>query len=156
MGTATPKTGQISFADLNTGILQASSTAQVDMNTAAQRIGFGATSQLSMSELRGCYGVATTWNVQPATKYAPSYYYSPEYTHSPAYDAFYMVQDAYGGSDSISFLYLSGTGWDGTNLNRFAVAATLKTYTSGSAYGGTTTPNWINGGNGTAVGLRFG
>jgi hypothetical protein len=56
MGIATPKTGAISFSQLNTGILNASSTAQLNMNTAAQRLGYSTTGQVSMSNLRGCTG----------------------------------------------------------------------------------------------------
>lgn len=56
MGTATPKTGAISFSQLNTGILNASGTAQLNMNTAAQRLGYSTTGQVSMSNLRGCTG----------------------------------------------------------------------------------------------------
>lgn len=160
MGTATPKTGQISFADLNTGILQASSTAQLSMNSAGFNLGYGSTAQLSMSNLRGCYGVTATTYLSPGTKYVPPYYRTPEYTHSAAYDAFYIVQGIYGGNDSIGFLYISGTGWDGSNLNRFAAVGSTKTYTAGSpaADGGSLSPNFVptTTTGSFAIGLRFG
>jgi hypothetical protein len=56
---ATP-TGQIAFSDLNTELLRAGSTAQLNMNTAGVRLGFGSTSQLSISELKKAWGATIT------------------------------------------------------------------------------------------------
>ena len=160
MGTATPKTGQISFADLNTGILQAGSTAQLNMNTAGVRMGYGSTAQLSMSDLRGCYGVSASTYLAPGTKYVPPFYRTPEYTHSAAYDAFYIVQGTFGQDDNINFLYVSGAGWDGSNLNRIAIDGGTKTYTAGSPASsyGYVTPNFVPTTTTASftVGLRFG
>ena len=74
MGTATPRSGQIAFSDLNTGILNAGSTASLNMNTAAVRMGYGSTSQVSISLLRGSSGGTFTIGYSPPSKFLPGYY----------------------------------------------------------------------------------
>jgi hypothetical protein len=74
MGTATPRSGQIAFSDLNTGILNAGSSASLNMNTAAVRMGYGSTSQVSLSQLRGCSGGTMTIGYSPPSKFLPGYY----------------------------------------------------------------------------------
>ena len=56
---ATP-TGQIAFSDLNTELLRAGSTAQLNMNSAGQRLGYGGSSQVSISELKKSFGATVT------------------------------------------------------------------------------------------------
>ena len=112
MGTATPKTGQIAFSDLNTGILQAGSTASLNMNTAAQRMGYSLTEQVSISLLRGCIGFATAFSLIPASKFVPAYYdAAPNLTYSPAGDKIQLVQGSSGfGFDAVNMSSSAGTG----------------------------------------------
>lgn len=134
MGVATPKSGQIAFSDLNSGILQAGTTAQLDMNTAGARLGYGSTSQLSISNLRGCLGFTTGFTLQPATKYTPAYYQSPQLslTYSPNSDFVYYVQGpGVINTDNISF-YAPGfadpsAGWKATNITIVASENTTRT-----------------------------
>lgn len=56
---ATPTTN-FGFSSLNTEILQRSSTTQIGLNDAAVRLGYGATSQVSLSALRRAYGATIT------------------------------------------------------------------------------------------------
>ena len=74
MGELTPKTGQIAFSDLNTGILNAGSTASLNMNTAAVRLGFGSTAQVSISNLRGCTGGTLTVGYRTGSKFVSGGY----------------------------------------------------------------------------------
>jgi hypothetical protein len=74
MGTATPRSGQIAFSDLNTGILNAGSTASLNMNTAAVRMGYSSTGQVSLSQLRGCSGGTFTIGYVPPSKFISGFY----------------------------------------------------------------------------------
>lgn len=56
---ATPS-GQISFGDLSVEILQAGSTSQRSLNDAGVRLGYGATSQVSISQLKKAWGCTIT------------------------------------------------------------------------------------------------
>jgi hypothetical protein len=56
---ATPTTN-FGFSSLNTEILQRTSTTSIGLNDAAVRLGYGATSQVSLSDLRRAYGATVT------------------------------------------------------------------------------------------------
>lgn len=149
MGTATPKTGQIAFSDLNTGILNAGSTASLNMNTAAQRMGYSTTGQVSISLLRGCSGGTISIAFQPPTKFVPGFYgYSAAYglgsITGATYQSPFLVQSLTGpGSPSTvtSFFLADGSynaptsPWQGTDVTRACTADTSRTITGTTASG---------------------
>jgi len=163
MGTATPKTGQIAFSDLNTGILQAGSTTSLNMNTAAQRMGYSLTGEVSISLLRGCIGFATAFTFYPASKYVPAYYAAePNLTYSPAGDKIVSVVGSSGfGYDGAG---LSGgspgsdpsIGWRGTSATRIVVNDSSRTLspaaTNTAVYG---TPSILDSTASRGIGLKF-
>lgn len=135
---ATPATGAISFADLSVEIMQASSTSQRSMTSASQRLGYGATDQVSMSDLRKAYGATVTIGS-----------YSSKFFTLYGYDT---VDYGGGATGSIDDNVITGTqtlqacaeyttssgntlfqfnsietGFEGTNVNRAAIADTTRT-----------------------------
>lgn len=144
MGTATPRSGQIAFSDLNTGILNAGSTDSLNMNTAAVRMGYGSTSQVSISLLRGCSGGTITIGFYPPSKFLPgSYGYSALYSIGSITGATYQspfLVTALTGPDSFpstqsQFLltdssYIAPTSpWQGLDVTRACTADTSRTIT---------------------------
>lgn len=149
MGTATPRTGQIAFSDLNTGILNASSTAALNMNTAAERMGYSTTGQVSLSLLRGSSGGTITIGFQPPTKFVPGFYgYSSVYSTGSITGAIYQspfrVQSLEGpGSPSTvtSFFLADGSyaaptsPWRGLDVTRACTANASRTITGSTDSG---------------------
>jgi hypothetical protein len=170
MGVATPKTGQIAFSDLSDGILQQGTTSQLNMNTAGVRMGFGSTSQLSISELRGCVGLSTSFTLQPATKFVPQHYAAfPNLTYNSAGDFIYSVGEnpfnpaPPGGTDGTDYitLYASGfnppgPGWQGGSVNRAASEGSTKTITGADISYFYMQPQVVDGTTSRAFGFRFG
>jgi len=138
MGVATPLTGQIAFSDLNSGILQQGTTTQLNMNTAGARLGYGSTSQVSISNLRGCFGLTvSSFTFQPANKYSPAYYYAaPGVTFSPSGDTIQtIIQITLSDPDYDGFGFnntppAAGASYYGTNVTRVASDNTLRSVTS--------------------------
>lgn len=151
---ATPKTGSISFSQLNSEIMRTSTTTQRSLNEAAQRLGYGATSQVSMSDLRGCAGMTITCGSTyvPATKYVPGYnidgyttYTSPVTGSIPNYD-WMVVSDCevreLADTDDVTtgLVITSGGGGepvDGYRASQLARLAIANTLYSHSAVGNT-------------------
>jgi hypothetical protein len=139
---ATPATGAISFADLNTQLLQAGSTAQVSMNSAAQRLGFGATSQVSISELRKAYGATVTCDFFSDFKFVSLWGYFAFFPLGSVDNASIVSSQTLeiagtagdGGLNpvSTSFGFVNvASGYEGTNVNIVATANTSRTIDSG-------------------------
>lgn len=139
MGILTPKTGQIAFSDLNVGILNAGSTASLNMNTAAVRLGFGSTGQVALSNLRGCTGGVITVAYRDPTKFIEGGYGFDDiigpvgsctgvtYNATP-----FTISAIFDGDTDANrtFCRLGGTptaGFRGTNVNRAALADTTRT-----------------------------
>jgi len=128
---ATPATGAISFSDLNTEIMQVGSTTQRSMNSAAQRLGYGATSQVSMSDLRKAYGATVTCGVY-ADKFVVITGYDTTYPIGSVDDSLIVGSQNLDGAataNSINYAYWNTleSGYEGTNVNRIATADTLRT-----------------------------
>lgn len=79
---ATP-TGQISFGDLNTEIMQAGSTTQRNMNDAGVRLGYGSTAQLSISQLKKAWAATVTEGTS-SDKYGSYYGFQTSPSVNPA------------------------------------------------------------------------
>jgi hypothetical protein len=146
MGIATPKTGQIAFSDLNVGIMNAGSTASLNMNTAAQRLGYGGTGQVSISNLRGCAGGTLTVGYRTGSKFIPGGYgydtvlsstgsaTGVTYQSDGTYVAQMMDLDSDSNRIFCNLLQPDASppfsGWQGTNLNRAAFDNAERTITS--------------------------
>lgn len=131
---ATPATGAISFSDLNTEIMQVGSTTQRSMNSAAQRLGFGATSQVSMSDLRKAYGATVTCGVY-ADKFVTITGYDTNYPIGSVDDSVIVGSQNLNGAataftgSTTNYAYWNAveTGYEATNVSRIATADTLRT-----------------------------
>lgn len=162
---ATPATGAISFADLNSEIVRQSSTAQLSMNTAAQRLGYGATSQVSMSDLRKSYGATVTAGLFNGgggdiyTGYDPGFGIgSVDYstitgsmTLSAAVSLTLDSDLQY--SDIVFANYI--TGYNGTDVNRVAIANDVKTIDSAQANSVSIIPYAFPSFGTFTIGIRF-
>lgn len=163
MGIATPKTGQIAFSDLNDGILQTTTTAQLDMNTAAQRMGYGTTAQVSISQLRGCVGLTTSFTFQPASKFTPAYWgASPGLTYNSAGDFINQInENPFNTAADVAYFYGSGfnppgTGWKGTDVTRVASENTVRNILGVDEFAVNFDPGVIDGSASRSFGFKFG
>lgn len=131
---ATP-TGQISFGDLNTEIMQAGSTTQRNMNDAGVRLGYGSTAQLSISQLKKAWAATVTEGTS-SDKYGSYYGFQTSPNPNPACGSIddstitsggsYLFQTSYG-----TFGGSTVTQWDGleagfraTAITRWAIGGT--------------------------------
>lgn len=174
MGIATPQSGQIAFSDINVGILNAGSTAQLDMNTAAVRLGYGSTSQVSISNLRGATGGVVTIAYRAPAKFVPGGYgydslFSPQagsatgITYRPAPESTFLYQIFDGefdtGTTSIGMWNADFSsppaGWQGTNVTRAALGDGQRTINTADS-GGLTVAYTMPTSGTTTWGLKFG
>lgn len=141
---ATPTT-TLGFSNLNTEILQRTSTTQISLNDAGVRLGYGATSQVSLSDLRRAYGATIT-----SGSYTDKFFSFTGYDRLPigsgntgAIDddtinaASPLVKIAYfasfAGSNTIAYLDQTSSPFLGSNIARVATANTLRTVRSTDA-----------------------
>lgn len=152
MGISTPQSGQIAFSDLNVGILNASLTAQIDLNTAAARLGYGSTSQVSISNLRGCTGGTLTIGYRAPDKFiSGGYGYDAVFTpfagsatgvtYRPAPESTYLYRifdvDSTTGETEFAMWNADFTeppsGFQGTSVTRAALADGQRTLGSSTS-----------------------
>jgi hypothetical protein len=175
---ATPASGQISFADLNTEILQATGSTQLNMNDAGVRCGFGATSQLSLSQLYKAWGCTITEGTY-TDKFGTNYGYNNYlYTYGSTNDSSItsstnLMAAAYGtlgGTTDVSWwagpLGSGGpaayqTGYRYNNLSRLAFGGTSVSFTTQDGQPGTVpdgasvSGSYFDGSGTTTVGMIF-
>ncbi len=137
---ATPTTN-FGFSSLNTEILQRTSTTAISLNDAAVRLGYGATSQVSLSDLRRAYG-ATITSVREENKFYTATGYNSGIPIGSVDDdtisASSPVQTLYGaftifGSPNQSFITLGAdpaTPFQANQVIRAATANTVRTITA--------------------------
>lgn len=142
---ATPATGAISFSDLRGEIMQSGSGA-ISLNTAAARLGFGSTSQVSISELRKCYGATITAGTQNVSGKGFDFTFdgyivstigsidNDVLTSGQVLEAAYTFYD-FGVLQAtvLEFSFPSTSGFESTNVNRVATANTTRTISSTSS-----------------------
>jgi hypothetical protein len=162
---ATPASGAISFSDLSSEIVRQTSTAQLSMNTAAQRLGYGSTSQVSMSDLRKCYGATVTAGLFNGgggdiyTGYDPGFGigsvdYATITGSMTLYGATsYTLNGVLQYSDVIFLNYI--TGYNGTDVNRVAIANDTKTIDSAQANSVSIIPYEFPSSGTFTIGIRF-
>lgn len=180
MGLATPKTGQIAFSDLNTGILNASSSAQLNMNDAAFRLGYSTTGQVSLSQLRGCTGGEFTIGFAYDSKLGLEYYGYSEYsqygggfgsatgtlyrTNDGEVESIYNITFTLGspGAGTTFLLYdpdgfygNPAAGWTGDDVTRAAIANVQRSIGSTTVISVDVTYTMATSGT-TTWGLKFG
>lgn len=127
---ATPS-GQISFADLSVEILQAGSTSQRSLNDAGVRLGYGATSQVSISQLKKAWGCTITegsFSDKFGSQYGfDAFFYSYGSTNDSTITGTtsLVASKSSGGGTSTQFWGGSGvyeTGFRATDVGRIAIA----------------------------------
>jgi hypothetical protein len=114
------------------------------MNTAAQRMGYSTTGQVSLSLLRGCSGGTITIGYQPPTKFVPGFYgYSSVYSlgsiTGATYQSPFLVTGLTGaGSPSTQTTFYLSDGsyvaptspWRGLDVTRACTADASRTITA--------------------------
>jgi len=131
---ATP-TGQIAFSDLNGEILQATTSNQLNMNTAGVRLGYGSTSQLSISELKKAYGATITCGSY-TDKFGTITGYNPSVAigsiddgqYTPGYYVVSCSSGTFGGTNSL-YTDPASTGFLPSGINRIAASDSLRSVT---------------------------
>lgn len=130
---ATPASGEISFSDLRSEIMQSSSGAISigGSGGAGERLGYGTTAQISMSDLRKAWGATITCGSY-TDKFGTTSGYSTglgigslnDTTYTPGYTV-----DSIATGAGINYVYYNeATGFDViNNLNRFALGNSLRT-----------------------------
>lgn len=167
---ATPKTGAISFSDLNIELMQEGSTAQRSISSAGARMGYTAGSQVSMSDLTGCFGGTVTAGTFAGDKYMSTVDgYFDGYAGSVD-DRVYTpggyiksIYEQYAENPNLTQIIISGdptnlttppAGFYGTNINRVALADTTKSINTSATNGVDVVYNMPGSGTVT-FGLRF-
>lgn len=146
---ATPTTN-FGFSSLNTEILQRTSTTSISLNDAGVRLGYGATSQVSLSDLRRAYG-ATITSGQYTSKFLSFTGYNKDFGPTGSVDNMTINASsplatlnsffsATGGNTLAAFT--TGNPFFANQLSRVATANTVRTRTGNLA-----DPNFCDIGN---------
>jgi hypothetical protein len=133
---ATPASGEISFSDLRTEIMQSGSGAISigGSGGAGERLGYGTSDQISMSDLRKAWGATITCGTY-TDKFGTTNGYSATFSpalgsmNSSTYTPGYGIDSIATGS-GINYCYYNEApgGYDViNNLNRFALGNSLRT-----------------------------
>jgi hypothetical protein len=169
---ATP-TGQISFGDLSVEILQAGSTSQRNMNDAAVRLGYGSTSQVSISNLKKAWGCTITEG-QQTDKFGTQYGFDQYlFTYGSSDDTSItgstVLQYAkfISGANTITGFFIPGTptyetGFRATDVGRLAYGGTNITGFASFNGDGSSTPDqveiaagYFDGSGTTTIGIKW-
>lgn len=126
----TTPTGQISFGDLNTEIMQAGSTAQRNMNDAGVRLGYGSTAQLSISQLKNAWAATVTEGTY-TDKFGSSYGFLSGVSTGSIDDASITATSTctdtyYGTFGAATYTFWSGfeSGYRASAVSRWAIGGT--------------------------------